>query len=277
MATKLIGNVVWVIQPEYPTLSSQRTSQTLAVKLHASAAGLAANLPALGAAWSSTDPFFGAVTNLVLTTREVKPLAGTVLYEVTLTYTDDDSSEYVSGSGFTAVTRSVERDTQDTDVPIGQHPNYRTCWNHVLLHRIADDSSYDITWWPTATDTVIPAANRENFRWAKPDDALPDGWSVLNSAVKKDVESFRDGVTTVHVIESSASKNALTKSAAADYTTQTPPDTFSLPSSITVDEESVPCWLRGGSKIKKNGRKWELEVSYLHAKRGVDTDIYQEA
>ena len=50
-----------------------------------------------------------------------------------------------------------------------------------------------------------------------------------------------------------------------------------LPSSVTVDGESVPCWLRGGSKIKKNGRKWELEVSYLHAKRGVDTDIYQEA
>ena len=78
------------------------------------------------------------------------------------------------------------------------------------------------------------------------------------------MESFRRGITTVQWIKRCGNKRKLEKSAQQDYTIQTPKETFGKTGN----------WLRGGSKIRKNGKKWELTVSFLNS-QDYDPDLYQ--
>lgn len=258
MSAKLVGNPDWVIQPDYPELSGEEGDEQVTVKIVATAKGLQENLPFYGDPFKSDDPFFSGYRFLVLTTRTVKCDAGRKTYSVTLSYGTPDGSDSNTEA---TVRREVEYQTQDVDIPLEQHPKYRTCWNHVLLAKIGIDATPE--WWGTATDTKISSADAQNFAWGKPGDQPPDGWYCRVAETKKGVESYRQGICTVNAIDRSTNKNYLTRSAQKDYTIQTPPDTFGRSGQ----------WLRGGSLIRKNGRYWELSVSYLNSLVW-DKDLY---
>lgn len=255
---KLIGNPEWVVQPGYPEVSGQDGEESVTVKIIATAAGLAKNLPTYGSCFDPDDPFFSRFNYLQLIGRTIATDQGRKTYTVTLTYGVKESDE---GSEAT-VRREVEYNTQDNDVPLAQHPRYRVRWNHVLLAKAGTTAIP--AWWETAAEKTLSSEDAALYAWAKPDEKVPEGWFCLCAESKPGVESFRSGICTVTEISRSTNKSFLERSAARDYTIQTPPDTFGRSGE----------WLRGGSSIRKTGKYWELTVTYLNSET-VDQDIYE--
>ena len=83
---KLIGNPEWVIQPGYPEVSGQDGEESVTVKIIATAAGLAKNLPTYGSYFDPDDPFFSRFNYLQLIGRTIAADQGRKTYTVTLTY-----------------------------------------------------------------------------------------------------------------------------------------------------------------------------------------------
>lgn len=258
MSAKLIGDPEWVLQPGYPKLSGQDGGETLTVEIVATADGLRRYLPRFGDPFHSEDPFFGRYYFLTLSGRDVEPMKGNLTYRVSLTFdtsnSDDDSAEAI-------VIRECEKDTQDTDVPIEQHRRYCVSWNYALFAKTGITATPG--WWESATTRVMSPDDVKQYMWLKPGEPAPDGWYLLKEETMANVESFRDGITTVLVIERSTNKRKLQRQAKLDYTIQSPPDTFGRSGE----------WLRGGSKLRKNGRYWEQTVPYLNSAK-IDRRLY---
>ncbi len=256
MSAKLIGNADWIVQKGFPKLSGQDGAETVTVEVVATPEGMV-NLPSYGDNFFGYDGFFSQFDKLVLRGREVAWMEGKQTYLIKLTFSPEDSLENTDA----VVTQEVEYDTQDVDVPIGQHEKYVTNWNHCLCGR--NGTLTVPAWWKTAKDLVIAPEEAKNYKWIKPDDDPGAGWYILKGPEKKDVESYRSGICTVMLTQRSTNKGRLARSAEKDYTIQSPPDTFGRPGE----------WLRGGSKIRKGGRQWELNVNFLNSKK-IDKDIY---
>lgn len=263
MSHKVIGNVSWVLCPGYPQVSGTDGIEQLTVKYTANEDGLAANLPEYrdfyvnsGAAW------FAKYEGMRLTGRNIVPLASGDVFEVTLTYAYADNELPDTSS---TLSEEWEYDTQDYDVPLAKHTNYCYCWNHKLAAKTSAGSDVP-EWFETAANEVLSKSDAAVYKWLKPGDKCPEGYAVIAQETKAGVESFRRGITTVQWIKRCGNKRKLEKSAQLDYTIQTPKETFGKPKTGN--------WLRGGSKIRKNGKKWELTVSFLYSE-DYDPDLYQ--
>lgn len=251
---KIIGDIGIMMCPGYPSLSGTDSCEQITVKFTFSADRMF-ELPNYGSCFQHEDyKFFERFSHLKLRQRTVVPLPGGSLYEVTLVYAEDESS-----SSEAVIKEEVSYKTQDVDIPLEQHKNYRTCWKYQLAGK--NDSPVP-GWWKTATTQEIPSADRGRYLWIKPGEKPKDGWSVLKDRTKP-ATSYRAGVTTVSVTQRTTNKKKLEKSARLDYTVQSPPDDFGRGG----------YWLRGGSEIKKEGRYWVLSVTYLNT-RIIDKDIY---
>jgi len=258
MSAKLIGGQDWVVQPDCPELTGEEGDESITVRVIATRKGIA-QLPNYGDSFASDDPFFSRYKHLVLTGRSVRLDKGMLTYSIALTYSGDENADNTSAT----VRREVEYSTQDTDIPLGQHEDYRVRWNHVLLAKTGTTSLP--SWWRGATSKVLPAGAVGKYVWADPDEKIPDGWYLLAAETKPGVQAYRSGICTVNEISRSTNNRYLARSAAKDYTICTPPDTFGRPGK----------WLRGGSQIRKVGRYWELSVTYLNSNKW-DTDLYHE-
>ena len=255
---KLIGNPEWVIQPGYPEVSGQDGEESITVKIIATADGLEKNLPTYGSYFESDDPFFSRFNYLLLRGRSVTLDQGKKTYSVVLTYGSLESDD-----GEEATVRSeIEYSTQETDIPLAQHENYRVSWDHILLAK--NGISAVPAWWETASSKTISQDDAARYAWASPEEKIPDGWFCLRAERKPGVVSFRRGICTITEIRRSTNKSYLERTAELDFTIQTPPDTFGRPGE----------WLRGGSSIRKTGRYWELQVSYLNSAI-IDRELYK--
>ena len=258
MSHKVIGKIDWVLCKGYPQISGSDGVDQLTVKFHTDEQGLSSlpnyrdNYVNRAAAW------FTRYECMHLTGRSIVPLDSGDVFEVTLTYGYDSND--IPNTDDT-LKEDWECDTQDYDVPIGQHEKYRYCWNHKLAAKTSAGTGVP-SWFESATSDVLSSADSAVYKWLKRDDKCPDGYAVIAAATKK-AESFRRGITTVQMIRRCASKIKLQASARYDYTIQTPKETFG----------KSGYWLRGGSKIRKNGKYWELTVSFLHT-QDFDTDLY---
>lgn len=262
MSHKLIGDVKWVMMTGYPEVSGTDGVEQLTVKYTANAEGIEDRLPEYGSFYeNSAAPFFDRYTGLKLSTRSIKPMDSGNVFEITLGYI---LPENLLPNFTSTVSEEWEYDTQDYDVPLAQHKNYKYFWNHKLIGKLLKDKSpITPSWYNEKTTGEITGPDAMKYKWIKPNDKVPDGWCVLTNEGKPGVESFRSGITTVQMIKRSGNKRNLEKSAASDYTMETPKETFGKTGS----------WLRGGSKIRKSGKRWELTVSYLNSKY-YDKDLY---
>lgn len=257
MSHKIIGNVQRVLCPGYPQVSGTDGIEQLTVKYTMNEIGLE-ELPEYGSFYvNSGAAWFAQYDGMRLKSRTITPLDSGDLFEVTLIYEFIDS-ELPSPP----LSEEWECDTQDYDVPIAKHSKYRYCWNHKLAARTTAGSSVP-SWFREAVSEVIAAEHADNYKWLKPDDKCPEGYAIVAQETKPGVESFRRGITTVQWIRTCGNKKKLEKNAQLDYTIQTPKETFG----------KTGAWLRGGSKIRKNGKKWELTVSFLNSQE-YDTDLY---
>ncbi len=253
MTTETRGAVNWTRLPGYPALSGKSGEQKIQDKFRVAAADLV-TLPAfrskfVAAGWPSCYAL-----DVYLADIGIKPTTPGV-FEVTLNYevpsydpTETEDSETIS------------KETQDVDVPLSQHPNYRTKWDYCLAVKLTAGTLTVPSWWSSATDTVL---STDNYRWLKPGDSVPDGFVVIAAETKPGQTTYRRGVTIVHYVKRSRSKTRLERDCSKDYKRTPPPDDFGVSG----------VWLRGGSSITYNGKCWELAVDYTNSKT-IDEDLY---
>lgn len=257
MSVKLIGDVDWIVQPGYPELSGQNGDESITVKVIATYRGLSDYLPSYGAPYTDSDPFFSRFGYLMLTGRTVTAERGKMTYLVNLTYSVSDS---VDASPDAPIREEWERDGDEIDAPLEQHPKYRVSWDHRLIAR--EGVTAIPTWALTTATTVIPEAQRADYGWIKRGDTVPEGWGEVQEN-QKPAESYLFGAIIVICIKRCTNKRRLERDAEKDFTRQVPAETFDLTGQ----------WLRGLSKIRKEGRDWVLTVTYRFSKV-VDNDLY---
>jgi hypothetical protein len=256
---KVIGIIEMRPRPGFPTLKGSDGDEVLAMQYTCSEDELTA-IPEYGDNFTdSRYPFFTALTSHVLDKRNITRDKSGELYTLELEYRSP-AGDANSPSG--PVMEEWDYETQDYDVPIEQHPNYRTCWNYRFI--VIKGETPDPELHSAATDTELTEGEAEKYAWIRLGDKVPVGWYEWGSPQKKAVESYRAGITTVNRIWRCSNLKKLTVDINKDYTISAPDKTFGKTGE----------WLRGGSKIKKEGRMWVLTVSYLNIKE-IDRDIYQ--
>jgi len=203
-------------------------------------------------------PVFAPFFSLILRKRSCVPVSED-LFRIRCEYDNsgDDGTGYTMGGGvYTICTCTNEA----VDVPLAQHANYRTKWNHDMH---AADGASSSTWMDDAKTTEVEESLASEYAWAKPGTVPADGWRVVMSAAKPGVESFLAFLPVVHVIRT-GQKARLTRTMALDGTIQTPPDTFGC---------TALKWLQVGSSLVQQGRLWELTTDY-RGSAAIDTDLY---
>ena len=181
---KVVGTIQLTAQPGFPQLSGADGDETITMKYRCSDADLA-SLPDYGDTFSdSNHPYFTTFTGNILETKNITRDKSGEFYDVTLTYKRSEGSPGAVPSG--PVMEEWDYDTQDKDVPIEQHPNYLTKWNHVIIARTGTNVAY--SGWNTDTGKDPNVMSKENvkiYRWIKPDDPVPNGWELWGSPVTR--------------------------------------------------------------------------------------------
>ena len=205
------------------------------------------------------------------------------LYQVACEYTTSYQWGSYSNVGPTVVgKKSAQLSVRNIQLPLEWlrdhgNQNYVTNWNYYLIGRAeSEDTVIDTpAWWETATDTIIPIADRTNYRWIKSIAELPldpdsDGqyWFIVEQPTKPGVQ-FLDYALFV-VTESAkyrsanAAGNAISKSI---NTITSPSNTFGLSDgNFKLDQASVSF----------DGSAWIGTCVYTHSgdSEGWDVDLY---
>ena len=240
------------LQPGYPKISSEEDNLTV-TELYVMNAAEMRKLPKRGDEYEGEMPLPNDVGKLVLLRIGAEPKATGGPWTVTLEYGPEPLYDEVSGTGRNQVRKTYEMSTEDMDVPLEQHKDYRTCWNHVLLAKTGLNAVPE--WWGEATDTVIDG---DDYKWGKPGETSKEGWHVVKAETMPGIESWRSGAVTVTVTKTCRSREGFDREAKKqDYTIGKPGKTFGVTGK----------WLRGGSSIRREGRRWVMTVAYINCKR----------
>ena len=248
-----------VLQPGYPKI--ENSEENLVVRLvYMVGAKAMKSLPKIGDKYNGAIPISSEIEEVVLSRVTAEPKSEDGPWRVELEYTPEPLYDEVSGNGRNRVWKTYEMSTDDMDVPLEQHEEYQARWNHVLLAK--DGVSAVPTWWETTADTVIADTN---YKWGKPGEKVEEGWHVIKAETKPGVESFRDGVVTVTVTKLCHKRSGFDAEAKRrDYTVSAPGKTFGI--------EGM--WLRGGSSIRREGRRWQMTTQFINSKY-IDKDLYK--
>ena len=255
---KTLGVISWEIQPGYPKLTNNDGGKEVQVNYLINESEIS-SLPEIGNDFiDSRFPVFAnlgvRLSKLVLT-----PKPGGVFWLLEETFSSPGNSTGENPD----VEEAIEYSTEDYEKPLESCEKYRTCWNYVLLRKDNHSGTVTDSWWKNAVNTQIPDDYKGNFMWCKATDCIPDGWHVLKSETKKGATGRLSGAVVVTVTRKANSKNLLARQAQKDYTKQTPPDNFGRSG----------VWLRCGSSIRKEGKKWVSVVQYRNFDK-IDPDLY---
>ena len=239
------------LQPGYPKITCEEDNLTVQEQYVMNAAAMK-KLPRLWDEYEGEMPLPNDVGKLVLLRISAERKTEGGPWTVDLEYGPEPLYDEVSRSGRNQVRKNYEMSTEDMDVPLEQHKDYRTNWNHVLLAKSGLNEVPE--WWGTATDTVVDG---EDYCWAKPGETK-EGWHVVAAETMPGVESWRNGAVTVTVTKTCRSREGFDREAKKqDYTIGKPGKTFGVTGK----------WLRGGSNIRREGRRWVMTVAYINCKK----------
>ena len=111
-------------------------------------------------------------------------------YTAELEYSETFTSDFSDESGTTVGKRSATLSTRTVQLPIEKATGYKTNWNYYLISTL----QLSPLWWTTATNTIIPVADRKNYMWIKnlsemPIEANANGqyWNVCAEPTKPGV------------------------------------------------------------------------------------------
>ena len=148
--------------------------------------------------------------------------------------------------------------------PLAAHPGYRANWDNSLA--AAPGVSAVPGWWSGATEPVVPAADRSEYRWCRGSGGLSDGWSVLKGPTKPGAASF--DTAAYSITETARFRSA---SAAGKMVSR------------VLNRVGVPAtafgitggnWKCDDAEISWNGSFWLAKLSWTHNENGWDVDLY---
>ena len=150
--------------------------------------------------------------------------------------------------------------------PLEAHPDYRTMWNHYLF--AASGITAVPAWRATATDTLIPAADREKYAWGRYLADAPAGFRPLAAPTKPGRDSFDTAVYTV--TETARFRSASTAGAMVAAKLNkigAPVETFG---------NSGGDWKCDDAEVSWRGKYWIARLTWTHSgdDAGWDADLY---
>ena len=156
-------------------------------------------------------------------------------------------------------------------VPLERHPDYRTNWNYCLAAKGTDETP---SWWTTAEDPVLTAAQRVNYRWAKTPNAvsaLGESWHLLKMPTMN-CESWLMPSYTITEFSRHCSIRDASWIAAASAGKICAPALGDFGTGITN-------WLNLGGQIYPDGRRYIAKVIYKASPdpSGWDNTLYESA
>lgn len=152
---------------------------------------------------------------------------------------------------------------QENNIPLEQlTSNYRTKWNHVLAQK--KGSTKSATAYSTATDTIIPDADADDFHWYKSTSQVPEGWRVVIKKIKPGVEEKYNKNAVVREEVWTRTEKAAENFATRKTYKKTPADTCG----VTGGE-----WLVEPSMISPEGNLFRVTTLYQNAYKW-DDDLY---
>ncbi len=150
--------------------------------------------------------------------------------------------------------------------PLEAHPRYRTCWNHFLFAR--NGIGAPPAWHATATDTLIPTADRENFYWARHANFADEGFVLLAGPTKPGIDSFDTAVYTVtETARFRSASTAGTMVAEKLNRIGAPTQTFGNPNGN---------WKCDDAEVSWSGKYWLAKLTWTRSGTddGWDEDLY---
>lgn len=153
--------------------------------------------------------------------------------------------------------------------PLEAHPAYRAKWNHSLFAK-SGISALPL-WYADATDTTIPAADRDNYYWAKFTESPGDGFVLLAGPTKSGIDSFDNAVYTVTETARFRSASAAGAMVARKLNKiGTPSQTFG---------NSNGNWKCDDAEVSWNGKYWLAKLSWTRSDNddGWDSELYGSA
>lgn len=262
---KQVGTITVVRAPGYPQLTYSDQEPSIEDEYVVATDQIAA-MPAMASVFDDAAYPFMVGLACVLRTKKITPKSGGTLWTVHLSYKLPDEANV--GNDTSEVSNEIEMDTEDIEVPLAQHTDYLLNWDHLLLVKSSDTQEAAPDWWATAKTKELTSEESKKYKMIKADADVPDGWRVIG---KQDADMvgtthYLAGVTVVTSTKRSRNKALLQEDASKDYTIQTPPDTCGKSGS----------WLRTGTKMSKEGRRWAARVAFKNAAK-INTKLYKDS
>jgi hypothetical protein len=252
---KVIGNINWIVQPGYPRLEEEESGAIITSVYICPPDKITEKLPSFGSSfYDDRFPYLNIYTDLLLKRRSVIPMSSGQCVQVTLTWEAPDLGALNTDG---TMEESVEYISQELQIPVAQHSDYLANWNHKLLVKIPSSEAPSATFWNTAKTPTMSQEEAKYYKWAKPDDPVPDGYAVIYPEEIPGVEFYLTFTPEVQWTQISSDKTLLQRKAAQDGTKQSPPDAFNYQGQ----------WLQSGSSIRRHGKSWARSVKFLGSKK----------
>lgn len=182
----------------------------------------------------------------------------------------DQDGELPSRPNKTYGKKSAQLRGSMLSMPLKKHPNYLTCWDHYLF--AAPGTSGLPSWWDTATDVMMSAADSKKYSWGRylgdqPVDSK-GRWEVLAEPTKPGVETYDYATYTIQeTAKFKSARSAGNMVANLLNHIGTPIETFNI---------QPGNWKCDDANIYYDGRHWYANLSWTLSgdADGWDPDIY---
>lgn len=190
------------------------------------------------------------------------------LWQVEVVYSISYSSNWSDDDQTVVGKKSAQLSVRNIQIPLQQHPEYRTIWNHYLIANNGNCPS----WITDKTDTLLTTADRANYQWVKsigevPVDPDSQGryWEIVAKPSKAGVEYYDMACFVVTI--SAKYKTASSAGGAISKNINkiaSPSQDFGLSGQWKLDQASV----------SYDGKHWIASSTYTRAIDEWDKDLY---
>lgn len=223
----------------------------------------------------TTLPAIGAnVTGKGFFTRYSKTQGEGNIYQLETEYTIEHDDSFANTASSVVGVKSAQMSVRNIQMPLEAHKNYRTNWNYFLI-ALGDDATLP-AWWETATNVIIPVADRKKYRWIQSYSELPTEidqetslyWNVLAMPDKPGVSNYDYQCYVVTESAKYNSPNDAGNAISKTINTITPPETtFNITGGT---------WKFDEASVSYDGKRWIATSIFTRSgdASGWDTDLY---
>ena len=188
----------------------------------------------------------------------------TLLYQVRDSVIPTDSNKFEGGCQVSA-----------SQEPISTHPDYLMKWDHGFAKKrgtsVAAPGDYD-----TAKKKT---QGTQDWKWVRWDEQVEADWEKDETypAIKPGIQSYLKSNPVVTETRFYSSRLKMGQALANVGKTTLPKDVYGMPKTATnkYTQQAEPTFLFVGATVRKEGRKWAVDMTYQFSDTGWDHDVYK--